>query len=192
VLTNWKVQIASYNELVVSKPFHSLSTELYRSLIRIFLENLIHWNWSEVMLIQSISMESIVYFSAILMIITAIITFLVLLVIAAPYGKFTENKGWGPLVNAKIAWFVMESPNLISSYTLYSLYKNSDTFKFTNKILLLTFAIHYIHRTLIYPLRMHGANANPMPLSVMMLAFLFTSWNSFNQATYLTLIANYP
>ena len=28
------------------------------------------------------------------------------------YGRYSQSKGWGPLVNAKLAWVLMETPNL--------------------------------------------------------------------------------
>ena len=39
----------------------------------------------------------------------AVITFISLFFITAPYGRHTK-KGWGPLINNTAAWVVMEVP----------------------------------------------------------------------------------
>jgi hypothetical protein len=50
---------------------------------------------------------------------TAVIVFLLLFFVSAPFGKF-RRKGWGPAVSAKWAWMIMEflSPALIVYFFL--------------------------------------------------------------------------
>jgi hypothetical protein len=126
------------------------------------------------------------------LIITSIPTFLVLIgIISAPYGKHTsthKNRAWGPTLNARVAWFLFESPNLIWSIfcfynkdeqvfssSLSSFHSSSFTLS-ANEILLLLFVIHYIHRSIIYPLRM-STNSQPVNMTVMFSAFLFCCLN---------------
>ncbi|GIS57722.1 MAG: hypothetical protein CM1200mP1_16600 [Candidatus Neomarinimicrobiota bacterium] len=40
-------------------------------------------------------------------IILGVVTFIILLKIPAPYGKFS-NTSWGPMIPSKLGWFVME------------------------------------------------------------------------------------
>jgi 3-oxo-5-alpha-steroid 4-dehydrogenase 1 len=116
--------------------------------------------------------------------------------IHVPYGRYSAAKGWGFLLNCKIAWFLMESPNLWVSSLVYlaslAIPVSSRPFvpgSMPNTILLSLFVAHYINRSLIFPLKM--CEGNPMPVSVMLSAFVFCMWNSFNQATYLLLIHRY-
>jgi hypothetical protein len=84
----------------------------------------------------------------------------------------------------------MESPNLWTSCIILFLEPNFIAVAPTrNKILLLCFLIHYINRSIIFPLRM-SSDRNPMPLSVMLLAFSFCTWNGFNQSISLILLSN--
>lgn len=117
-------------------------------------------------------------------------TFFVLLgIISAPYGKHS-NKKWGPTINAPLAWFLFESPNLIWSaicffYKDEMVFWSSSSLSSThsshfilsaNQILLLLFVIHYIHRCIIYPLRMN-TNSQPVNITVIISAFSFCCLN---------------
>ena len=117
--------------------------------------------------------------------------------------KETKIIGWGPLINAKLAWVWMESPNLyIGAYCIFLAWQeqlqmllqyekdgngkeivvtsnNKPLTSVFNQILLCCFFGHYINRSLIYPLRMRGGK--PMPLSVMLMAQLFCTLNGYIQ-----------
>jgi 3-oxo-5-alpha-steroid 4-dehydrogenase 1 len=54
----------------------------------------------------------------------------------------------------------------------------------SNKILLGLFAFHYFNRAIIFPMRMRGGK--PMPLSVMLSALVFCTWNGYLQGRQLT------
>ena len=43
------------------------------------------------------------------MLVLAPVVFVVLFYISAPYGRFTRA-GWGPTLNNRVGWFVMEAP----------------------------------------------------------------------------------
>lgn len=140
----------------------------------------------------------IIYYSAYLMLIMALVTFLALtLWTTAPYGKFTANKGWGMLLPAKICWMIMESPNLWNSLFIYFLseaYFGAELrlpiYSLTNQWLLSLYLLHYVNRSLIFPCFL--AQGNPMPISVMFFAFIYCYWNSWTQATSLILLHDYP
>lgn len=88
----------------------------------------------------------------------------------------------------------MESPNLwITCIVLFASRKmneKSSAIVIPNAILIGCFLLHYINRSIVYPLRM--SLCNDMPVSVTMLAFTFCCWNGFNQATSLLIISTYP
>ena len=58
------------------------------------------------------------------MLATAFITFFATLKIRAPYGRYSEAKGWGPLVHPTLAWIIMESPNI---WLVFAMFKLCDT-----------------------------------------------------------------
>ena len=119
------------------------------------------------------------------MVVAAILTFGGLTFFAAPYGKYSASKGWGPLISAQVAWMIMESPNLWVSTLVYCFWNSSSIRAINNdvnKIAMFCFLLHYVNRSIIYPLRMQSSSCTSMPMSVMLAAFLFCSWNGLNQA----------
>lgn len=130
-------------------------------------------------------------FSSISMIITGLITFITCLIIVAPYGRYSKRKGWGVLLPAKLAWILMESPNIWVPIFIFR-YGGIECHvrDHVNAILLGCFLLHYVNRAIIFPLRMR--TGNPMPISVMALAFAYCIWNSSTQAAYLLCYAKYP
>lgn len=108
----------------------------------------------------------------------------------APYGRYSEARGWGPLIDAKLAWLIMESPNVFVSALLWDADGNTSVKGKANKVLLGLFVLHYTNRSFVYPLRM--AESKPMPLSVMLMAWSFCCLNGYLQARYLTKFYTYP
>ena len=143
--------------------------------------------------------ESYMTYSCYAMLFVGIVTYLTLLIQVAPYGKFTQSKGWGPLLPARIAWMLMESPNLWITLIFYLVSQSNSPpaqmesypiHSFSNKILISMYLLHYINRSLIFPLLL-PSNSNPMPISVMLMAFLYCSWNGFNQSLSLIFYTEY-
>jgi len=104
----------------------------------------------------------------------AVIIFVLLFYISAPYGKF-RRKGWGPVIKAKWAWMVMEfpSPALITLLFITSSLKNIPQVLFV--ILWLS---HYLHRAFIYPY-MQSGREKPYPFILVSMAFVFNCMNGF-------------
>lgn len=143
--------------------------------------------------------ESYMTYSCYAMLIIGVVTFLTLLIQVAPYGKFSQSKGWGPLLPARVAWMLMESPNLWITLIFYLVSQSStppthlESYpidSFPNKVLISMYLLHYINRSLIFPLLL-PSNSNPMPVSVMLMAFLYCSWNGFNQSLSLIFYTEY-
>jgi len=121
----------------------------------------------------------------------SILSFLALVfVIDAPYGRHAEkasSKAWGPSLNAKLAWVLMESPALVVPLVIAYLFPAPCLAGMSNKILLGLFVFHYFNRVLIYPFRTRGGK--PMPLSIMFAAFVTCSLNGYLQARELTALS---
>eukprot|EP00419_Tripos_fusus_P019848 CAMPEP_0172758964 /NCGR_PEP_ID=MMETSP1074-20121228/166773_1 /TAXON_ID=2916 /ORGANISM="Ceratium fusus, Strain PA161109" /LENGTH=297 /DNA_ID=CAMNT_0013592651 /DNA_START=10 /DNA_END=900 /DNA_ORIENTATION=+ len=64
-------------------------------------------------------MPRLVEVSSWLMIASASCTLVALLLIRAPYGRYTTSKGWGAQLPAKLAWLVMEAPTLWMTALMY-------------------------------------------------------------------------
>ena len=86
-------------------------------------------------------------------------TFVTLLFIAAPYGRHAW--GGGPMLSARAGWMVMEVPAVVLMMAFFAIGTHqSDAASWA---FLALFEAHYIHRAIIYPLRMKGKR-KPMPL----------------------------
>ncbi|HQW03995.1 MAG TPA: hypothetical protein PLR30_16015, partial [Saprospiraceae bacterium] len=92
----------------------------------------------------------------------ALIVFIVLLRITAPYGRHTTAK-WGPQINNRLGWILMEAPVLILVLTFAITSWDIQT-KVTLTMIGL-FCFHYINRTLIFPFRLH-TRGKTMPLLI--------------------------
>ncbi len=147
--------------------------------------------------------KEIVSMSSWAMLITGAITFVSCMFITAPYGRHNTAaaaQGWGPSVNPRLAWMLMECPNLIFS-ALFLWYRisfssdnkffNNDSFGVTNVVLLALFVLHYTNRSIVFPLKMNPSSSSRMPLSVMLLAMMYCSWNGFTQALALTFVLSF-
>lgn len=107
--------------------------------------------------------------------IIALAIFIALFFITAGYGKFA-SKTWGPSINNKVAWVLMECPVFIIMCIMfyYSQKKNIMTTLF-----FLAFQAHYFQRSFIFPLLIKGRSV--MPLSVMLMGALFNTCNGYMQ-----------
>jgi hypothetical protein len=166
------------------------------------------------------SSRSFVQVSSVLMAGTGAITFFTLLHLAAPYGRYNKDAlsmgSWIPKIPARLAWVIMELPNLwvtvlvvllnFSRLHLGDGASNADAVgdaeaspsatveccmaSVVNRVLLGAFLAHYVHRAVVFPLLMSPDSA-PMPAHVMFLALLFCVWNGLNQSIYLTRVYCY-
>lgn len=111
----------------------------------------------------------------------AVVTFVALFFVTAPYGRFTRS-GWGPRIGARWGWVLMETPVLITFLVLYGL---SDRRSSPVCLVLLAFwAAHYVHRSLIYPFRVHSSRPS-VTLSVIAMAVVFNIGNGYLNGRYL-------
>ncbi len=106
----------------------------------------------------------------------SLIPLVLLQFIKAPYGRYSQKKGWGPLISNRLGWILMELPALLI-YPLIVLLSpmalNACHFVFLG-----LWGLHYINRTLVYPFRTR-TTGKKMPISIPLMAMFFNSCNGF-------------
>ena len=107
--------------------------------------------------------------------IAVIITFPIVLKVPQPYGRHAKGN-WGPMMNNRVGWFLMELPAL--AVFGYFLSQNADFF---NKIVLtavLLWGLHYFNRVFIFPFLIRTAGKK-IPVVIVVLAVFFNTVNGF-------------
>jgi 3-oxo-5-alpha-steroid 4-dehydrogenase 1 len=105
----------------------------------------------------------------------AVSIFPILLKVTQPYGRHSKNN-WGPMINNRFGWFIMEFPSL-AIFGFFLIFKSN----LPNVLILvpgLLWLIHYIHRVLIFPFQIRTARKK-IPLLIVLLAFIFNIINGF-------------
>jgi 3-oxo-5-alpha-steroid 4-dehydrogenase 1 len=103
----------------------------------------------------------------------AILILPVLLKITAPYGRYTR-KGWGLMINNTAGWIIMELPSPVCFAVTFFMFDNPKSS--VNYVMLSFWMIHYINRSIIYPLR-YPNKKKQMPLSIAFNAIIFNLVN---------------
>tara|TARA_Y100000389_G_scaffold51714_1_gene47441 strand:- start:8040 stop:8786 length:747 start_codon:yes stop_codon:yes gene_type:complete len=118
--------------------------------------------------------------------ILAIISFFLLFKITAPYGKFS-NKKFGFLIDYKLGWFIQE---IISPLFLFYFFIIGNGEKsIIHWFLILIWIIHYINRSIIFPLRINISSK--IPISVICSAIFFNIVNGFINGFHLGSLATF-
>ncbi|MCW3085669.1 MAG: hypothetical protein JWP12_3035 [Bacteroidetes bacterium] len=104
----------------------------------------------------------------------AVIVHIVMFFITAPFGRHTSGK-WGPMINNKLGWLIMEFPSF--AIMLYFLLRGKHSFDSYVWILFCCWIFHYINRTFIYPLRIRST-PKKMPLFIALSAVFFNLMNA--------------
>ncbi|MGB9824588.1 MAG: DUF1295 domain-containing protein [Candidatus Hydrothermia bacterium] len=117
----------------------------------------------------------------------ALFVMILLLKIPAPYGRYA-SRSWGPILNNRLSWLLMEAPSLV--IPLYFLkFICPGNLNFAVLLLILLWVVHYFYRSLIFPfLLRHKRN---MPLSVVLMGASFNVINSLFNMYYLTKRASF-
>lgn len=117
----------------------------------------------------------------------AIIIFPITLQITAPYGRHISSK-WGPLVDNRMGWILMELPALLTFPLLFLL---GDGLKGpVSWIFFGLWLVHYLNRTLIFPLRTHTKGKH-IPLFIVLFAVIFNVGNGYVNGQYLGSLGPY-
>lgn len=106
-------------------------------------------------------------------IVAGLITFPFLLKVSQPYGRHSKTS-WGPMINNRLGWFIMELPAL--AIVLYFVLNANN---WQNQIVAtasMLWGLHYIHRAIIFPLRIK-TRGKKMPVIIVISAIFFNSVN---------------
>ena len=98
-----------------------------------------------------------------------------MLFVVAPYGRHAR-KGWGPSIDNRLAWVVMEAPAPLVFAACFVVGAHRDTLPAW--VFLLLWEAHYIHRAFIYPFGLRGTGKR-MPVFVAGMALLFNGVNGY-------------
>ena len=115
---------------------------------------------------------------------TAVVVFFALYHIDAGYGKFYHHS-WGPAINNKTGWMLMETPVFVAMLLLWLFSpRRADPVRFA---FLLIFELHYFQRSFIFPLLIKGRSK--MPLSIIAMGIMFNSLNALMQGGWIFYIS---
>ena len=116
----------------------------------------------------------------------AIITFISLFFVSAPYGRFVRS-GWGITIKAKYGWFIMELPAvLVMAYFFF----RSDQ-SIIPIVLILIWQSHYVYRTFFYPFQQSGKD-KPFPIILVFMAIAFNLMNGYINGYEVFQLHDYP
>lgn len=115
-------------------------------------------------------------------------TFFYLLRQDAPYGRHTRP-GWGPTIDNRLGWFLMEFPVVV--VFLLVLTRSETPVAGVIPLFGGCFLFHYLHRSLIFPLRLRTAGKR-MPWLIVFSAICFNLVNGFFLGYFFAHFADYP
>jgi len=118
--------------------------------------------------------SSTIQYLAIIWIVIAIIIFPFLLRITAPYGRHSK-KNWGPMIDNRLGWVLMELPSLVIFVLLILLGPKQPSSPIW--VLFSLWTIHYFNRSVIFPLRTK-TKGKKMPVLIMLSAVFFNLINA--------------
>jgi hypothetical protein len=101
--------------------------------------------------------------------------------VTVPYGRHSRP-GWGRLVRGRWGWLLMESPSLFVFALFFAMGPRNRSAAAI--LLCLLWCGHYVQRSLVYPFLIRSRRRS-MPLSVVAMAFVFTSLNGYINSRWL-------
>jgi 3-oxo-5-alpha-steroid 4-dehydrogenase 1 len=115
----------------------------------------------------------------------AVVVFVLLFFITAPYGRFTRA-GFGPVLGQRLGWVLMETPSALLMIVFFlagNRLENPVAISF-----LLLWEMHYLHRAFVYPFQLQG-NKKKMTLATVLMGIAFNSGNGYLNGRYLFYLA---
>ena len=114
----------------------------------------------------------------------AVLVFVALYFIEAGYGKMISAK-WGPAINNKVAWFIMEAPVFLVMFYFWS--HSSRQWDIAPLLFFLFFQLHYLQRAFIFPFLLKGNSK--MPIAIMLMGVIFNTINGYLQGEWIFFLA---
>ena len=118
----------------------------------------------------------------------AVLTFVSLLRLTAPYGRHYSGRGWGPEMSNRAGWIVMELPATALFAFIY--FMGDAASEPVPLILLGIWQCHYLNRTFVYPFRTRTAGKK-MPIVVAGSGFAFNAVNAYVNARVISQFGEY-
>ena len=109
-----------------------------------------------------------------------LVVFIALYFVDAGYGKMRTEK-WGPAINNKVGWCLMEMP--VFFVMLYLWAQSNVKFEMPYLIFFLIFQFHYFQRSFIFPFLLKGNSK--MPLVIMGFSVIWNLMNGYIQGYWL-------
>ncbi len=120
----------------------------------------------------------------------AVFTCLFLLRFAAPYGHHDPGRGWGPRIGSRWGWVLMECPAVLAYGAV--LVVGDRTLATVPLVFSAAWLTHYVHRALVFPLRLSGNRAKSVPLVIVGSGAAFNVLNAYVNARWVSHLADYP
>lgn len=116
------------------------------------------------------------------------VTFVATSVITAPYGRHSRP-GWGPSVDNRLGWVLMESPSVLWFSLVYSW--GSNRWASTPLVGATLWLTHYVYRAGVYPFLIRSSSSKRIPLTVMLAGDAYNFVNAYVNARYLSQFGDY-
>lgn len=117
----------------------------------------------------------------------AALTFLSLCFRAAPYGRHIE-RGWGPHLDSRWGWVLMEAPACVVFAVVFAL--GDHAHQTVPLLLLVVWQVHYFHRSFVFPFRIPGGGKS-LPLAIAAMGASFNTLNGYLNARWVSHLGSY-
>lgn len=114
------------------------------------------------------------YTVCVTMIAIAVVVFIALLRITVGYGSAYSEK-WGPAIDNRIGWMLMEAPSFIAMLLLWLCSNRVGSPALI--VMAALFLGHYFYRSFIFPFRLRGKNK--MPWCIILCGVIFNTINAY-------------
>lgn len=118
----------------------------------------------------------------------AIVTFVYLSRVTAPYGRHYAGARWGPHIDNRLGWVIMELPTTAVFALIY--FAGEAAWNLVPLVFLAMWQGHYLHRTFVYPFRTR-TRGRKIPLTIVSSGVLFNSLNAYVNARFISSIGEY-